>query len=83
MLLLETVAKEERHRNYGNDVCYHVRGVDKVMTFDEFQEFARKNWSMSLEQVRLTAIVDECGLDVDDECWEKATAGIVVEIIPL
>lgn len=82
MLLLETVAKEERHRTYGNDVCYHIRGVDKVMTFDEFQEFARKNWSMSLEQVRLTAIVDECGLDVDDECREKATAGIVVEIIP-
>ena len=83
MLLLETVAKEERHRTYGNDVCYHVRGVDKVMTFDEFQEFARKNWSMSVVQVRLTAIVDECGLDVDDEYWEKATAGIVVEIIPL
>lgn len=83
MLLLETVAKEERHRTYGNDVCYYVRGVDKVMTFDEFQEFARKNWSMSLEQVRLTVIVDECGLDVDDECWEKAAAGIVVEIIPV
>ena len=83
MLLLETVAKEERHRTYGNDVCYHVRGVDKVMTFDEFQEFARKNWSISVVQVRLTAIVDECGLDVDDECWEKAIAGIVVEIIPL
>lgn len=83
MLLLETVAKEERHRTYGNDVCYHVRGVDKVMTFDEFQEFARKNWSMSVEQIRFTVIVDECGLDVDDECWEEATAGIVVEIIPL
>lgn len=83
MLLLETVAKEERHRTYGNDVCYYVCCVDKIMTFDEFQEFARKNWSMSVKQVRLTTIVDECGLDVDDECWEKATAGIVVEIIPL
>ena len=83
MFFLETVAIEDRHRTYGNDVCYHVRGVDKVMTFDEFQEFARKNWSISVVQVRLTAIVDECGLDVDDECWEKATAGIVVEIIPL
>lgn len=83
MLLLETVAREERHRIYGNDVCYHVRGLDRIMTFEEFQEFLRRNWSMSVEQVRLTAIVDECGLDVDDECWEKATAGIVVEIIPL
>ena len=83
MLLLETVAKEERHRTYGNDVCFYICGVDKIMTFDEFQEFARKNWSMSVKQVRLTTIVDECGLDVNDECWEKATAGIVVEIIPL
>ena len=83
MLLLETVAKEERHRTYGNDVCYHVRGVNSIMTSNEFQEFARKNWSMSVAHVRLTAIVDECGLDIDDECWEEATAGIVVEIIPL
>lgn len=83
MLLLETVAKEERHRTYGNDVCYHVRGVNSIMTSNAFQEFARKNWSMTVEQVRMTAIVDECGLDIDDECWEKATAGIVVEIIPL
>lgn len=78
MLLLETVAKEERHRTYGNDVCYYIRGGNNIMTFDEFQEFARKNWSMSVEQVRLrlTAIVD-------DGCWEEATAGIVVEIIPV
>ena len=58
MLLLETVEKEERHRTYGNDVCYHVRGVDRVMTFDEFQEFARKNWSMSVVQVLLSTNVD-------------------------
>lgn len=83
MLLLETVAKEERHRTYGNDVCYHIRGVNNIMTFDEFQEFARKNWSMSVEQVRITAIASDCGLDSDDELWEEATAEIVVEIIPV
>lgn len=83
MLLLETVAKEERHRSYGNDVCYHIRGVNNIMTFDEFQEFARKNWSMSVEQVRITAIASDCGLDSDDELWEEATAEIVVEIIPV
>ena len=83
MLLLETVAKEERHRTYGNDVCYHVRGINNIMTFDEFQEFARKNWSMSVEQVRMTAIVNECGLDIDDECWYESEAEIVVEIIPV
>ena len=83
MLLLETVAKEERHRTYGNDVCYHVRGGNNIMTFDEFQEFARKNWSMSVEQVRVYAIISYCGLDSDDELWEEAEAEIVVEIIPL
>ena len=83
MLLLETVAKEERHRTYGNDVCYHIRGVNNIMAFDEFQEFARKNWSMSVEQVRITAIASDCGLDSDDELWEEATAEIVVEIIPV
>ena len=70
MLLLETVAKEERHRTYGNDVCYHVRGGNNIMTFDEFQEVARKNWSMSVEQVRVHAISSYCGLDSDDELWE-------------
>ena len=83
MLLLETVAKEERHRTYGNDVCYHVRGGNNIMTFDEFQEFARKNWSMSVEQVRVHTIISYCGLDSDDELWEEAEAEIVVEIIPL
>lgn len=83
MLLLETVAKEERHRTYGNDVCYHIRGINNIMTFDEFQEFARKNWSISVEQVRMTAIVSECGLDIDDECWYESEAVIVVEIIPV
>ena len=83
MLLLETVAKEERHRSYGNDVCYHIRGVNNIMTFDEFQEFARKNWSMSVEQVRMTAIVNECGLDIDDKDWYESEAEIVVEIIPV
>lgn len=78
MLLLETVAKEERHRTYGNDVYYHIRGGNNIMTFDEFQEFARKNWSMSVEQVRLRLTVI-----VDDECWEEATTGILVEIIPV
>ena len=53
------------------------------MTFDEFQEFARKNWSMSVEQVRVHAIISYCGLDSDDELWEEAEAEIVVEIIPL
>ena len=53
------------------------------MTFDEFQEFARKNWSMSVEQVRMTAIVSECGLDIDDEGWYESEAEIVVEIIPV
>lgn len=83
MLLLETVSKEERHRTYGNDVCYHVRGVNNIMTFDEFQEFARTNWSMSVEQVRVHAIVSYCGLDIDDELWEEDEAEIVVEIIPV
>ena len=83
MLLLETVAKEERHRTYGNDVCYHVRGINNIMTFDEFQEFARKNWSMSVEQVRVHAIVIDCGLDSDDELWYESEAEIVVEIIPV
>lgn len=83
MLLLETVAKEERHRTYGNDVCYRVRGGNNIMTFDEFQEFARKNWSMSVEQVRVHAIISYCGLDSDEELWEEAEAEIVVEIIPL
>lgn len=83
MLLLETVAKEERHRTYGNDVCYHVRGGNNIMTFDEFQEFARKNWSMSVEQVRVHAIVIDCGLDSDDELWYESEAEIVVEIIPV
>ena len=83
MLLLETVAKEERHRTYGNDVCYRVRGGNNIMTFDEFQEFARKNWSMSVEQVRVHVIISYCGLDSDDELWEEAEAEIVVEIIPL
>lgn len=83
MLLLETVAKEERHRTYGNDVCYHIRGANNIMTFDEFQEFARKNWSMSVEQVRVHAIVIDCGLDSDDELWYESEAEIVVEIIPV
>lgn len=83
MLLLETVAKEERHRTYGNDVCYHVRGINNIMTSEEFQEFAQKNWSMSVEQVRMTAIVNECGLDVDDKDWYESEAEIVVEIIPV
>lgn len=83
MLLLETVAKEERHRTYGNDVCYHVRGINNIMTSEEFQEFTRKNWSMSVEQVRMTAIVNECGLDIDDKDWYESEAEIVVEIIPV
>lgn len=83
MLLLETVAKEERHRTYGNDVCYHVRGINNIMTSEEFQEFARRNWSMSVEQVRMTAIVNECGLDIDDKDWYESEAEIVVEIIPV
>lgn len=83
MLLLETVAKGERHRTYANDVCYQLQGDSRLMTFDEFQEFARKNWSMSVEQVRITAIVNECGLDVDDEGWYESEAEIVVEIIPV
>ena len=83
MLLLETVAKEERHRSYINDVCYHIRGVNNIMTFDKFQEFARKNWSMSVAQVRVHAIVSYCGLDIDAELWEEDEAEIVVEIIPV
>jgi hypothetical protein len=83
MLLLETVAKEERHRTYANDVCYQLQGDSRLMTFDEFQEFARKNWSMSVEQVRVHAIVIDCGLDSDDELWYESEAEIVVEIIPV
>jgi len=83
MLLLETVAKEERHRTYANDVCYQLQCDSRLMTFDEFQEFARKNWSMSVEQVRVHAIVIDCGLDSDDELWYESEAEIVVEIIPV